>query len=118
MKFCLCSACRFFQPLLLTEEKRIPKSCLRAEYADIFGPDSGGFPSGCDIVHCDYFVQYDPFTCDVILRDQYGYMVGYVLTQARNFKLIRCPKLYDNSKNVKLHDVKIKRREETSTDSF
>lgn len=110
MKYNLCSACIYFQPHLLTEEKSIPKSCLREEYHDVFGPDSGGFPSGCDIIHCDYFVQHDAFCSDVILRDEHGFMVGYVLTQARNFKLIRCPKLYDNSKNVQIHDFKTQRK--------
>lgn len=118
MKYNLCSACVSFQPHLLTEDKSIPKSCLCPELSDILGPDSGGFPSGCDIIHCDYFVQHDAFFGDVALRDSSGRLVSYVLTQARNFKLIRCPKLYDNSKNIRIHDIERKSRSTDEICSF
>ena len=105
MKYNLCSACVYYQPRLLTEECSVPKSCLREEFSDVFGPTSGGFPSGCDIIHCDYFTQHPVFYGDVALRDSSGRVIfSYVLTQARNFKLVRVPKLYDNSKNIKIHD--------------
>lgn len=105
MKYNLCSACVNFQPRLLTEEKSIPKSCLCDVLHDVFGADAGGFPSGCDIIHCDFFIQHAPFDGDVALRDSSGHYVSYVLTSARNFKLVRCPKLYDNSKNIKIYEI-------------
>lgn len=112
MKYNLCSACVYFQPKLLTEEKSVPKSCNRDELFDLFGAESGGFPSGCDIIHCDFFCQFPAMYGDVALRDCKSRMVSYVLTQARNFKLIRCPRLYDNSKSIKIHDIEKRRTDE------
>lgn len=94
---------------MLTEDKSIPKSCLRPELSEIFGAESGGFVSGTDIIHCSFHTMHPPFHGDVLIRIDYKYSVSYVLTQPRNFKLIRCPKLYDNSKNIKIIDYETKR---------
>lgn len=101
MKYNLCSSCQFFQPRLLTEEKSIPKSCKCSFLHDVFGSDVGGFPSGIDIVHCDYHKQYDWHYGDVCINGFRG-KVSYVLTQPRNFKMLRVPQLYDNLQNIKI----------------
>lgn len=43
-----------------------------------------------------------PWYGDVLLMDKDKRMVSYVLTRERDFKHDRCPKLYDNSKEIKI----------------
>lgn len=103
MRYDICSACMWFQPRLLTEEYSIPKSCTCPSLNDVFSPDVGGFPLGIDMIQCDYFHQYPWSYGDVVIRSKDGTKnVSYVLTQPRKFKLVRVPKLYDNSQNIKL----------------
>lgn len=102
MKYNLCSSCIYFQPRLLTEKESIPKSCRCPYYSTLFSPEVGGFPSGIDIIHCDYHQQYPSSYGDVYITHDDIHGVSYVLTQPRNFKAIRVPKLYDNSKNIKV----------------
>lgn len=109
MKFNCCSSCIWYQRKLLTEHDNIPFSCNRPELADIFGCSVGGFPTGIDIVHCAYHTMYSPWTGDVTLIDENGRQVSYVLTKERDFKHIRIPKLYDNSKNIKVRRYESKR---------
>lgn len=101
MKYNLCSSCVHFQPRLLTEDSSIPKSCLHPQFSQVFGIDVGGFPSGIDIIHCDFHEQYPFQYGDVFIENPDGKRCSYVLTQPRNFKLIRVPKLYDNLQNIK-----------------
>lgn len=103
MRYDICSACQFFNPLQITLEERIPKHCSCPRLRRIFGRDVGGFPTGVDIIHCDDFAQIPIDFGDVkILSDEIrNFGVSYVLTQPRKFKVVRCPQLYDNSKNIK-----------------
>lgn len=102
MKYNLCSSCIFFQPRLLLEDASIPKCCTCPNFSQVFGADVGGFPTGIDIIHCDFHVQHPAMYGDVFIETPDGKRCSYVLTQPRNFKLIRVPKLYDNSQNIKL----------------
>lgn len=101
MKYDLCSACVNFQPKMLTETESIPKSCNCPKLSLLFGPAAGGFPSGIDIIHCDLFIQHPAEYGDVLVHADGVHGVSYVLTQPRNFKNVRIPKLYNNSQNIK-----------------
>lgn len=104
MKYNLCSSCMYFQPRMLTEQSSIPKSCNHPKLEKWFSPDNGGFISGTDIIHCDYHTQYPAIYGDVMLVSEEA-SISYVLTKAREFKTIRVPKLYDNSKSIKIHQL-------------
>lgn len=102
MRYDICSACVYFHPSLKTLEKNIPKHCSNPKLKGIFDVDTG-FPTGIDIIHCDAFTQYPINYGDVKIVSSASDMngVAYVLTQPRNFKLVRVPQLYDNSQNIK-----------------
>ena len=103
MRYDICSACQFFNPRQLTLDESIPKHCSHPVLSRVFGRSVGGFPSGTDFIHCDGFAQIpiDFGDVKIVTDDTFDKGVSYVLTQPRNFKLVRCPQLYDNSKNIK-----------------
>lgn len=104
MRYSLCTSCMYFQPRILNEDRSIPKSCTHPELVKWFSPDNGGFISGTDIIHCDFHKQYPLNFGDVALVSERG-SISYVLTKSRDFKNIRCPKLYDNTKSIKFHSL-------------
>lgn len=104
MKYDLCSSCMYFQPRLMTLDKVVPKSCNHEAFKDVFSPSAGGFPSGIDVIHCDYHKQFPVDYGDVKLIGDKG-QLSYVLTKAREFKLVRVPQLYDNEKNIKTYSI-------------
>lgn len=81
MKCNLCDACVFNEPLLITSACREPRHCSSPFLGDVFGLDCGGFIVGTQIVHCDYFIQRNPYAGDVMLKFPHGYSVSYIQTK-------------------------------------
>lgn len=108
MKYDLCTACQFFQPSLLTEEKHIKKSCNNPLFHDLFSDAVGGFPSGIDIIHCDGFTMHSPYYGDVFINDGKGHGISYILRQPRRILETRVGQLYDNSQNIRLINLNSK----------
>lgn len=100
-KFNLCSACQNLQPRILTATDNIPRSCLCPKLEEYFGGAHKGFPSGIDVIHCDYFQQYPIMSGDFLLTDDGIHGCSYILTAPREILKTHIPKLYDNSKNIK-----------------
>lgn len=102
MKYDLCSSCMWLQRRMLTETESIPKSCNCPSLKMQFGKDIGGFPTGIDIIHCDYHHQFPASCGDVMLSTQdNSHHVSYIHTQLRNSRLTRIVTLFDNSQNIR-----------------
>jgi hypothetical protein len=101
MTYNLCKCCRYFQPVILTEERRWPNHCTNQRYANIFGK-SHGFPSGIDIIHCDDFAQWpiDYGDTKILVEQAKNLGVSYVLKAPRKFLEKRICTLYDNKQNI------------------
>lgn len=100
MKYGLCTACRYFREDVKTPFIREPKHCQCPQLAEWFSSAQGGFISGTDIIHCDYFRQHDYMTGDVLIKLPKGGFVSYVITKKR--KEAGYYYLTDNSKNIKI----------------
>lgn len=98
MKYNLCHSCMYYESEIKTPFLREPARCTQSEVIPLFGSVAGGFISGIDVMHCDYFTQYPASYGDVAVELTKGGIVGYVIPKERKEKKMFV--LTDNSKNV------------------
>lgn len=98
MRYALCHSCKYFIENVKTPYERKPNHCVHPEVSVLFGLDAGGFISGTDIFHCDYFEQHDAMCGDVLFHLKGG-KISYVVPNDRKKRQQYI--LTDNSKNIR-----------------
>lgn len=99
MSYRLCYSCKWFVDEYKTPMERHPKYCKHPELSAFVGLETGGFISGTDIFHCDYFEQYPWQFGDVSYQTEKGGILAYVIPNDRKKRQQYI--LTDNSKNIK-----------------
>lgn len=98
----LCQYCEYFKDEIKTPLIRQPKHCTKPENRDTFGLDAGGFITGTDIFHCDFFSQHHALCGDVAIITNKGGIISYVDKKRR--KKLGLYGYNDNSKNINIVD--------------